>query len=62
MCLDNNHPTDITNVEDLQIKEIHVSSHTIDIADQTVKTINTEMFIQDRSRQESFKLKHPKQI
>ena len=38
--LDNNHRTDITFVEDLQIKEIHKISDKIDIVDQTVKTIS----------------------
>ena len=52
MSLDNNHPTNITIVEDLQIKEIHVISHKIDIVDQTVKTINIEIIIQDQAQTE----------
>ena len=48
MPLDNNQPKDITIVEDLQIKKIHKNSHKIDIVDQTVKTIDIEITIQDQ--------------
>ena len=51
--LDNNHPTDITIVEDPQIKEIHEISHKIDIVDQTVKTIIIEITIQDQTQIEA---------
>ena len=53
MSLENNHSRDITIVEDLQIKEIHVISHKIDIIDQTVKTINIEIIIQDQTQTEA---------
>ena len=48
MPLDNNYATDITIVEDLQIKKIHKISHKTDIIDQTVKTIDIELIIQDQ--------------
>ena len=48
--LDNNHLTEITTAEDLQIKEIHEVFHKIDIVDQTVKTINIEITIQDQTQ------------
>ena len=53
MPLDNNEPTDITIVEDLQIKEKHENSHKIDIVDQTVKTIDIEIIIQDQIQKEA---------
>ena len=53
MSLDSNHPTDITNVEDLRIKEFHEISHGIDIVDQTVKTIDIEIIIQDQIQTEA---------
>ena len=37
VSLENNHPKDITIVEDLQTKKIHEIFHKIDIVDQTVK-------------------------
>ena len=48
MSLDNNHPTDITIVEDLQIKEIHEFSHTIEIVDQIVRTMDIKIIFQDQ--------------
>ena len=53
MSLDNTSTTDITIVEDLLIKEIHEISHKIDIVDQTVKTINVEIIIQDQTEIEA---------
>ena len=53
MSLDNNHPLDINIVEDLQIEEFHEISHKIDIFDQTVKTINIEIIIQDQTQTEA---------
>ena len=53
MSLENNHPTDMTIVEDLQIKEVHVVSHKVDIVDQTVKTTNIEIIIQDQTQTET---------
>ena len=53
MPLDNNHPPDITIMEDLQTKEIHKISHKIDIVDQTVKTIDIEIIIQDQTQIEA---------
>ena len=53
MPLYNNHPTDITIVEELQIKEIHEITHKIDIVDQTIKTINIEAIIQDQTQIEA---------
>ena len=49
--LDDNQFTEITTTEDLQINEIHEISHKTDIVDQTVKTINTELVIQDQTKQ-----------
>ena len=48
--LDNNHLTEITIAEDLQIKEFQKNSHKIDIVDQTVKLISLEIIIQDQTR------------
>ena len=48
MPLDNNLPTDITFVENLQIKETHEISHRIDTVDETVKTIDIKIIIQDQ--------------
>ena len=48
MPLDNNLPTDITIVENLQIKETHEISHRIDTVDETVKTIDIKIIIQDQ--------------
>ena len=53
MSLDSSHPTDITSVEDLRIKEIHEISHGIDIVDQTVKTIDIKIIIQDQIQTEA---------
>ena len=53
MPLDNNHPTDITIVEDVQIKKIHEISRKIDIIDQKVKTINIKIIIQDQTQTEA---------
>ena len=53
MSLDNTHTTDITIVEDLLIKEVHEISRKIDIVDQTVKTINVEIIIQDQTEIEA---------
>ena len=50
--LDNNHSTDITLAEDLQIKEIHEISQKRDVVDQTVRTINIETTIQDQTQTE----------
>ena len=49
--LDNNYQK-ITIAEVLQIKETHDISHKIDIVDQTVKTINIEIVIQDETQTE----------
>ena len=49
MTLDNNHPSDITTVDDLQIKENHEIPHKIDMVDQTVKTIKIETIIHDQT-------------
>ena len=67
--LDNHHFNEITIAEDLQ-KKIHEISHKIDLVDQTVKTINIEITIQDQTQtevitqitKESFLLQLPKQI
>ena len=48
MSLDNNHSTDITIEENLRIKKIHEISHRIDIVDQTVKTIDIKIIVQDQ--------------
>ena len=53
MPLDNNNSTDITIVEDLQIKKNQKISHQIDIVDQTVKTIDVEIVIQDQIQMEA---------
>ena len=53
MPLDNNHPTVITIVEDLQIKEIRNISHKIDRVDQTVKIINIEIIFEDQTQIEA---------
>ena len=53
MPLDNNHPTVITIVENLQLKEIHETSHKLDIVDQTVKTINIEIISEDQTQIEA---------
>ena len=50
--LENNHFTKITIAQDLHIEEIHKISHKIDIVDQTLKTINIEINIQDQTRTE----------
>ena len=49
--LENSHLTEITTAENLQIEEIHKVSHKVDIVDQTVKTINVEIIIQDQIKQ-----------
>ena len=53
MSLDNHHPTDITNVEDLRIKKNHKFSHRIDIVDQTDKTTDIKIIIQDQIQTEA---------
>ena len=59
MPLDNNHPSDITIVDDLQIKKIQEISHKIDIVDQTVKAINIETIIHDQTLKKTFQTNIP---
>ena len=53
MSVDNNHPTDKTILEDLQIKEFHETSHKIDMVDQTVKIVKIEIIIQHQTQVEA---------
>ena len=50
--LDNNYLTEITTAKNLHIKEIRESSHKTDKVNQTVKTINIEIIIQDQTQTE----------
>ena len=47
-----NPPIEIDVTEDHQIREIHKTIHKIDIADQTVKRVNTEKITTDQTRTE----------
>ena len=53
ILLENNHSTDLTIVEDRQIKEIHEISHKIDIVDQTFKITSIEITFQDQTQLEA---------